>query len=314
MLKSAFLIVAALCLASSAYAATASKDVDIVITHAGGTILPAPPSGFHWIQTFGDDFNTTFPNSGTSTGPVTLDTSMWTVDHFCGGGNFTSYTSPTWGCGTANTASDTAGGNLLTMTVQSSTPATRNIINTYRNAGCIAGACGYIPTNPFVQRYGYFVYNAKVPTCIGGEIDLEAFARDVWLNGQSGAYGEFGLVSATGGACNISHLRAYEGSGTVASHGFTFLPNPDLGVDLSQAFHQYGLLWVNDGSPHGSVHVYFDGTDVTGAYQLQSPAWDNGLYFDVYWSPGPGSEGGTGGATTGTMQFDFVRAYQLVPG
>src|SRR6476646_3779165 len=96
----AFLAVIPLAIAAGAASAT-STNVDITVTHGGSSsvALPTPPAGFHWTQTFGDEFNTTFPNSGTANAPVTLDTSTWQLDHYCGNPNFTVYASPTYGCG-----------------------------------------------------------------------------------------------------------------------------------------------------------------------------------------------------------------------
>jgi hypothetical protein len=306
---------AVILLANSAGAAsTTSTNVDITVTHAGGSVtaLPTPPAGFHWVQTFGDEFSTAFPNSGTSSSPVTLDTSAWQIDHWCGLANYSgSYSSPNYGCAATNTSSVTVNGGVLSLAIQATAPATRTIIDTHMVAG--DQGHGYQPlTNPvsggFVQRFGYFVYDAKLPTCASNEFDLESFARDTWAGGQ---YGELGWVSGVNAGCNYSALRPYEGD---QNHSFHFISANNPGVDITQAFHQYGLLWVNDGSAHGSVTVYFDGTAMTSPYQLVSPAWDNGLFFDVYWDPCVGCEGGTGVSPMGsTMQFDWIRAYQLAP-
>jgi FG-GAP-like repeat len=278
--------------------------ITITANSAGTAILPTPPAGFHWTQTFGDDFSTTFANSGTTSAPVTLDTSHWQIDHYCGNANFTQYSSPTYGCSNS-TASDTVSNGLLTMTVQTTVPAERNIIDTWAVAGSFLGIFQPL-TAGFVQRYGYFVYDAKLPTCSGSEFDLESFGRDTWLGGQ---YGELAWVLQNN-ACNYSSFTTYEIDQGRNLHEFGF---PNVGVDLTQAFHQYGLLWVNDSSPHGSVTVYFDGNPVAGPYQLVSPSFDNGLYFDIYWSPCFGCEGGGPVSPLGPMQFDWINAYQLAP-
>jgi hypothetical protein len=299
---------AAILLATSAGAAsTTSRNVDITVTHAGGlnTALPAPPAGFHWTQTFGDEFNPTFPNSGTTNAPVTLDTSTWQLDHYCGNPNFTVYASPTYGCGGNTTASDVVSNGILTMTIQATMPATRNIIDTW----AVAGGAPNQHITGFVQRYGFFVYDSKLPTCSSGEWDLESFGRDTWTGG---AYGELAWASLKG-ACNYSSFLPYEIDNNRSIHWYEGV---NAGVDVTLAFHQYGVLWTNDGSPHGSVVVYFDGRPVTSSHQLVSPSFDNGLYFDIYWSPVQAGDalGGQGTDPHGsTMQFDWIRAYQLAP-
>ncbi len=299
------LFVAALLMPCFAHSASVNTVLTITVAPAAGaTILPSPPTGFHWAQTFGDEFSTPFSNSGTSGAPVTLDTSKWQLDHYCGNANFTHYSSTTYGCGGTTTASDTVTGGVLTMTIQSTAPATRNIIDTAFTA---SPPNTTQPITPFQQRYGYFVYDAKLPTCPSNEFDLESFGG----TGPSGSpVGELGWVSQKNGACHYRNLRAYQGS----NGSFTFFSDPDLGMDITAAFHQYGLLWVNDATAHGSVTVYFDGTPVTGPNALISSAFDSGLYFDIYWNPCVGCEGGTGVDPQGsTMQFDWIRAYQLAP-
>jgi beta-glucanase (GH16 family) len=123
------------------------------------------------------------------------------------------------------------------------------------------------------------------------------------------AYMESWAWAMQKGVCNYSSFLTYEIDNNRNIHYFG---NPNVGVDVTQAFHQYGVLWTNDGSPHGSVVVYFDGNPITSAYHLVSPGFDNGLFFDIYWSPD--NIGGQGSSIGGaSMQFDWIRAYQLAP-
>jgi hypothetical protein len=113
--------------------------------------------------------------------------------------------------------------------------------------------------------------------------------------------------------CNYRTLRPYQADGNAS---FSFFTDPDVGVDVTLAFHQYGILWVDDGSAHGSVSGYFDGSLEWGPVQLSSAGWDVGLFFDVYWSPVQAGDplGGTGVPAPGsTLQLDWVRAYRLDP-
>lgn len=302
MMKGIFTFFVALLITISAHAASVVVPITIQASAAGTTILPPPPNGFHWVQTFGDEFSTTFANNGTSTAPVTLDTSKWQIEHYCGGANLTQYAPTTYGCAGPTTASDTVSGGLLTMTIQSGAPATRNIIDTAYTA---SPSNTNQPITPFQQRYGFFVYNAKLPTCSSNEFDLEGFGG----TGPSGAvYGELGWVSQVNGGCHYGNLRAYQ---IDQNRSLQFFSDVNLG-DITTSFHQYGLLWVNDATAHGSVSVYVDGVLQTGPYALLSPAFDSGMYFDVYWNPCVGCEGSTGTDPQGsTMQFDWIRAYQL---
>jgi len=113
--------------------------------------------------------------------------------------------------------------------------------------------------------------------------------------------------------CHYRNLRPYQADGGA---GFSFMSDPDVGVDVTLDFHQYGILWVNDGSAHGSVTMYFDGVPFSGPVQLISAGWDVGMFFDLYWSPEQAGNvlGGQGVDAQGsTMQFDWIRAYQLAP-
>ena len=85
-------------------------------------------------------------------------------------------------------------------------------------------------------------------------------------------------------------------------------PGPNLAAD----FHQYGLLWVNDGSAHGTMSLWFDGVQ-QGSYTLDSRSmlWDDGIYLinqmvpcTTYKTPPCASSGND------PMQIDYVRAYQ----
>lgn len=266
---------------SAALAASPSSNLTVTVTSTAGTgaatILPTPPPGKSWAQTFGDEFNTTF------------NTSVWDVDH----------------AGGSAIATDTTGGGILTVTIDAGTPATRNIIDTWTTSAGVGN-------HAFSQRYGYFAYNIKLPTCAGAEFDVEFFGRDNWTydSRAAGAYAELGVASGQN-VCNYRTLRPYEGYG---SGQFSFMSSPDVGVDVTLAYHQYGVNWVNDGSAHGSVTMYFDGVAFSGPIQLISPGWDVGMFFDLYWSPilPGGALGGSNGTPDGgsIMQVDWIRAYQ----
>jgi hypothetical protein len=293
----------ALLVSGPAFAGNPSADLVVNVVPAGAsgvaTMLPTPPIGYHWVQTFGDEFSTTSSNSGTATAPVTLNTSTWTVDHFCPNNFPGNYNPPYYGCtASGENSNDTvdSGTGILSMALDNSTfngPA-RNIINT---------------PNSFVQRFGFFVYRCKMPPNNAGElssteIDLESFAKD---SGVGGAYGELAWQQFF--APNVNPLTQYNIYVIEGSTGQVGLGSPNVGVDLSADYHQYGLLWSNDGTAHGSVSGYFDGNLVSNSpYALHDAVWDSGLYFDIYYSffINPNQ-------VTGPMQFDWVRAYQLAP-
>lgn len=267
-----------------AQAGTATINLSVNIQPVGtSTLLPTPPSGFHWVQTFADEFNTTFPDTGRSGTPVTLNNSVWNVYHYVSNADYSTYNPPTYGSNSLSDASDTVSNGILSM----SSSVGQNILAT---------SPGGYATNSFSQQYGYFVYDSKLPTCAGPEFDLESFG--VVTNNPGGAYGELAW-DVEQNKCNYSNVEAYE---IDQNHSFWSITNVDVGVDVTLAFHQYGMLWVNDGSAHGSVTIYFDGNVIGGPYQLKSPSFDSGLFFDIY------------GSNTPDMEFDWVRAYQLAPG
>jgi hypothetical protein len=275
-------LLAVLLALSVAWAASVSAPLTLSVTVSSPqTILPAPPSGQQWVQTFGDEFSSAF------------NTSVWDIDHFGGSPN-------------ANAATNNG---ILTINIDTNVPDTRTIIDTWTTSGGTGN-------HAFSQRYGYFVYNIKLPTCSSGEYDVEFFGRDNWTGGglPVGKYAEMAIASGKS-ECNYRNLRPYQADGNA---GFSFMSDPDVGADVTLGFHQYGLLWVNDGSAHGSVTMYFDGVPFSGPVQLLSAGWDVGLFFDLYWSPEQAGNtlGGSNGVPIppGTvMQVDWVRAYQLAP-
>ena len=99
-----------------AQANTVSATLGVVVQPGAATgALPSPPPGISTgSRLLNDEFSTTFPNQGTSSSPVTLDTSMRQIDHWCGSANYSgSYSSPNYGCAATNTASATVSGDPL---------------------------------------------------------------------------------------------------------------------------------------------------------------------------------------------------------
>jgi hypothetical protein len=251
-----------------------------------------------WQVTFDDEMNS-------------VNTSLWNggyaTDLWCNGG----------AC-PQNYAGLSISGGILSI---------QSTVN-YSHFTDLSGRAAENSNGEFSQKYGYFEWRAKLPHDNAGEGDGLWPALFAFPVGKSGFPGdctegneEADVVENVLGVGNLQqvHFSVHD----QCFNGFTVAyPTTPVG-DLSTAYHAYGLYWRNDGPPHGSMQVYFDGTPQGAIHVLDasSALWDNGIYLLNQMIPCPsGNVPFFGGApcraaTSNANPFllDYTRAWELVP-
>lgn len=268
-----------------AYAGSPRTDLSVqILSGSGGgnggqctadsTILPTPPTGYCWSRTFDEEFTQTYSDP-TMPGFTNLNPTVWSQ----GGDN----------TGSSLSIAHIPPGNDMTM----SDPSAQNITQTPNNTPDYPEQVG------FYQKYGYFVASTKMPVSKSGdEIDLELFAQGTYSDelGYPSGYGEWNFY--VGGP--FSHPTNVWC--VIRDPNLTNLNTSIGGPDLSAAYHQYGFLWLNNGSTYGTGQCLFDGVSQNSPYTLQG-SFGVGAYFDLY---------GGGDTQSDPMSLQWVRAYKLV--
>jgi len=150
--------------------------------------------------------------------------------------------------------------------------------------------------NVFTQRFGYWEIGAKMPSDNAGEGD--GYHTDIWLTVPTR---QFTFVAGDPNESEFDISENVLGTNIAATHhtttnmfdsGFTpyplgTMPNADVG-DLSAAFHAYGARWDPPGAngatgAQGAFTAYFDGAPQSGPYNVNSPAWAQGVYAYPGW-------------------------------
>jgi beta-glucanase (GH16 family) len=259
-----------------------------------------------WQQTFNDDF-------------ASLDTTKWNG----------SYAGTLWCGGEVNVVPGGPGGcnqNYFGVSVANGVlslagaPNQADFTNTSNRA--VINTSG-----KFTARVGsYWETRAKMPHDSTGEGD--GLWPAIWElpNGKADQSG--------GGCCheeddlleqvlsvtdtNVAHFTIHD---AIVNEFSVQYPNVSVG-DLSSAYHTYGRYWKNDGSPHGTMCLYFDGVQ-QNCHTLTAPdaLWDNGTYLLLQVIPCPPGNGSffNGGRCSNStsannpMLVDYTRVYQAVP-
>ena len=249
--------------------------------------LPPPASGMKWQQTFGDEFNGRF-----------VDTTKWNGQYggglqWCGSTCLQDYSNVVEGNGVVQiSARPVAGSSKGPHGLNSGGPT--------------------VATAKFSQRFGYWSVRAKEPQY--GQYD----GAPLWLFPIAKSSFPSNPDCTVDGNEEIDFGEAYNlGKIPIAPdpfhvsfsfHDFCFNTPYTFefpgNVDTSADFHVYGLLWQNDGSPHGSFVPYFDGNQLSATIPTdpKSMLWDNGAYILL------NEQGQTGPPLT----IDWLHVYQQV--
>lgn len=149
----------------------------------------------------------------------------------------------------------------------------------------------------FRQRYGYFEARIKVPHVVG---TWPAF----WLLGEPGTYDEIDVMEVLGGRPTRQYLGHQWGEAAGLKHSQRLTLDT---LDLSQAFHTYGVLWTPD-----VIAYYRDGSEIG---RFKNPGIKRPMYLivsigmDGDWNKREGFVAAPNAHAT--MQVSSVRAYAL---
>jgi beta-glucanase (GH16 family) len=276
-------------------------------TVARAQVVPfgvAPPAGQSWVNTFDDEMHG-------------FDATKWTGEY----GNGLQWCP---GCPDQRQglSFDSAGLNVAAK-VNYSNFSDKSELAAENTGGATS------TTAKFSQRYGYFEWYAETPHDLSGEGDGLWPALWALPIGKS----NFPLGCQEGNE-EADVLEIEEGTGNRNVVQFNLhdycngqyqviYPTTSVG-GLSQAYHHYGLYWRNDGSPHGSMQVYFDGQPQGSIFVLdpRSMLWDNGIYllndempcpaYNQAW--GNGNPCSVATSSNNPIKVAYVRAFQLTGG
>ena len=144
----------------------------------------------------------------------------------------------------------------------------------------------------FMQHYGFWEASIELPSANDGQSGV-ANHSDFWMhpipeNNSVGWCPEInvGERPTWEGSLDNTHtsfsVNDWDNGTACDGQGGVFVDAGDANNDdLSAGFHTYGMQWLNDGSPHGTISMYLDGNLVLGPYTLNSNDWnaDNGIYM-----------------------------------
>jgi hypothetical protein len=277
--------------------AQTSIDVPITVTHSGGgggctpsgspcPVGATPPAGYHFNLTIDDEF----PQDG-----GVLNTSLWG----CAGG-----------CSTypGQVYLNSEGLNLQP------TAAVSGCATQQGDRACDAGIGSL-----FSPRFGFWEWSARYPRGFDGSGD--GYHVDIYVNNNIStdrtSYDEESLGESGLGTSSANYANMYY------AQGGTNAPfNLNSPVPMSDAFHTFGFLWVNDGSQNGAASNYLDGNALISGYHID-PAWGSGGAAIIMESVScftPAQHGWNGNpcsastATSGNpFVFKYFRYWQLVP-
>jgi beta-glucanase (GH16 family) len=120
----------------------------------------------------------------------------------------------------------------------------------------------------FLQRYGYFEAKIKIP-------DVPGTWPAFWLFSRAGSADEIDVMEVLGGRPTQQHIGHNWGTGGEKHSAGTMVD----GLDLSKAFHVFGVLWTKD-----TIAYYRDDVEIA---HFSNP----GLHAPMYILAGIGMDG-----------------------
>ncbi|HVB80559.1 MAG TPA: hypothetical protein VNE82_11530 [Candidatus Binataceae bacterium] len=289
----------------------------------------AAPSGMVWVTTLDDEFTESAVNSA-----------LWNYgfsnDALCRNAGCTEGVE----CSSArcnddfNFENDSISGGLLNQI------PIKHIGTGETNYG---GMAGINTSTKFVQRYGYFEWRGELPssnTSSSGNWPAYWMLPEVHSDSpgtptkRTTNCGQVGNAAGTpdghneevdlmedgmGGKGLIGTGSAYSVQATISDYcSLEWQVDMYNGQDLTATMHTYGLSWVRDGTPEGTMCVYLDGRSF-GCHPLDSSSleWRSGIYLltqMVYCAPnGILGAGPCTAKSTEALKTDYVRVWQAVP-
>jgi beta-glucanase (GH16 family) len=242
---------------------------------------PNNPAGTGMVMTFDDEFSTLSASAGGSS-----DGKLWANHLWYNGGAGDAANVPSAlsvSNGVLNITSTNTGNGWTSGTLQSTNSAGQG----------------------FAQKYGYFEVTAKVPNATGIISTFYLMSNDHVKDGSKPAT-EFDILETKDSTPTDTYTTLHLDS----SHGADQqnMPLTHVGVDTSQAFHTYGLLWAPN-SDH--ITFYFDGKPIMDVpkYANTDSAPAMMILQNIVGTWGGSPDGST--PSTATMQVDSVRVWQF---
>jgi hypothetical protein len=275
---------------------------------------PPPPAGTQWVPVLDDEFvndsgiNTNLWNGGDGGGVPWCVNGIDAFNHDAPpGGSCAEYFGTP---GTAPYASILPGTGLLVQN-----------FNNYQDPVFPGGSwMGIQSYGKFVQRYGYWEVAFKEPTDNNGEGD--GLHTDVWVtppcrtdftgNTSIGCQDEVDLAEDVLGTTNHGTVSnaIFDANNLAGGQEFS------TGNDVTSTFNVTGMSWVPD-SNQGTVHLYMNGSQVTGPVSLSDSGWSQGVWMLPGWVQQAGSSSFDGGNSTDSstsnndpLIIKYVRVWQ----
>ena len=242
---------------------------------------PNNPAASGMVLTFDDEFNTLSASSS---------------------GNGTTWTNHEWWGGPEGEAVSTP----QNLSVHN---GVLDITSTENNGTWTTGAIESTNSQGqgFAQKYGYFEIRAKIAAGQGLISTFFLMSNNHVTNGNA-PQTEMDVLETPGNQTTRTFTTVHRDSGGVVGDAQNADNMREQGVDLSQSFHTYGVLWPENGGP---VTFYLDGKPLMNApvYDTTSSSPMMMIITDLLgtWS------GQTNGSTPNSAHFqvDYVRAWQF---
>ncbi len=181
---------------------------------------------------------------------------------------------------------------ILTITAAKADPSLVSQLGGYKyTSGMLSSHAS------FAQQYGYFEMRAQMTTEQGM---WPAF----WMLSTNGKWPpELDIVEVVGSSPTIAHQTMHTKAGTNSGKG------TNLGVDLANGFHTYGMDWTAS-----TITFYVDGKKT---HTVATPAdMHTSMYMMVNLAVGgnwPGSPDATTDWSRTNLKVDYIRAYKHDP-
>ena len=154
----------------------------------------------------------------------------------------------------------------------------------------------------FTQKFGYFEADIQIPHGAGSWPAWWLYSADHFTNGAPPS--ELDIMENAGSDTTNWGTTIHDGLGNQNGNVVQ-----NAGVDLSQAFHRYGMLWDPNAS---TITWYLDGKAITSAQKYATTDVQH-MMMTLNEEVGDFGGGGPNGSTPATMHMlvDYVRVYQF---
>ena len=154
----------------------------------------------------------------------------------------------------------------------------------------------------FTQKFGYFEADIQIPQGAGSWPAWWLYSADHFTNGAPPS--ELDIMENAGSDTTKFGATIHDGLGTQNGNAVV-----NAGVDLSQGFHRYGMLWDPNAS---TITWYLDGKAISSAEKYSTTDVQT-MMMTLNEEVGDFGGGGPNSSTPANMHMlvDYVRAYQF---